>query len=87
VIAATFAAKNFGELIDRVREERSVYVVERGGVPVVQIAPVARKRFTLGDLVRLLRSLNKVDADYLEQVETGRVSRNRPIVPRDPWAH
>ena len=37
VIAATDAAKNFGHLVDRVRETRATYVIERHGRPVAQI--------------------------------------------------
>ena len=39
VVTATEAAKNFGSIIDRVREDRAVYVVERGGTPVAEIGP------------------------------------------------
>ena len=39
-VPATEAAKNFGRLVDRVREERAVVVVERGGIPVARIVPV-----------------------------------------------
>jgi hypothetical protein len=32
-VSATDAAKNFGRLVNRVREERATYIVERGGTP------------------------------------------------------
>jgi prevent-host-death family protein len=48
-VSATEAAKNFGWLVDRVREEQATYVVERGGTPVARIAPVERPSFTMGD--------------------------------------
>ena len=38
-VSATEAAKNFGRLIDRVRETRATYVVERGGTPVATVSP------------------------------------------------
>ena len=46
VVTATDAAKNFGAIVDRVREDRAVYVVERGGTPVAQIGPVQHRTFT-----------------------------------------
>lgn len=85
VISATEAAKTFGRLVDRVREERAVYIVERGGVPVAQIAPVAGPRCTLGDLAALLRTVGRLDEKYLQAVEAGVRTANAPLVPRDPW--
>ncbi len=85
VISATEAAKTFGRLVDRVREERAVYIVERGGVPVAQIAPVAGPRCTLGDLAAVLRTAGRLDEKYLQAVEAGVRTANKPIVPRDPW--
>ena len=37
-IAATKAAKTFGRLVNRVREERATYIIERGGTPVHRVA-------------------------------------------------
>ena len=85
VISATAAAKNFGRLVDRVREERAVYIVERGGVPVAQIAPVAGPGCTLRDLADLLRTAGRLDEEYLRTVEAGVRTANKPTVPRDPW--
>lgn len=85
-IAATEAAKTFGGLVDRVREERAVYIIERGGTPVAQIGPVATAVFTLGDFKTMLRDLPGPDEEYLRAVESVVKSANKPRVPRDPWA-
>ncbi len=87
VVTATETAKNFGSIIDRVREERAVYVVERGGKPVAQIGPVA-KTVTVGDFVELIRSgsIPVAGEEYLKAVEDGIAYWNREEVPRDPWA-
>lgn len=85
VISATDAAKTFGRLVDRVREERAVYVVERGGTPVAQIGPVASARCTLRELADLLRRRERVSKAYLRHVEAGVKASNKPAVPRDPW--
>lgn len=84
-VSATEAAKTFGRLVDRVREERATFIIERSGVPVAQIGPVSDRRCTLGDLVDLLRRLGPVDEEYLQEVEAGIAVWNKPVVPRDPW--
>ena len=85
-VSATEAAKNFGRLVDRVREERLTYVIERGGTPVAQIAPVDRASFTMADFKALTGSLPRVDDEYLRAVERAAARRNRPRVRRNPWA-
>jgi len=84
-ISATEAAKNFGGLVDRVREAKAVYTIERGGVPVAEIGPVAANRCTIADLVALLRRLPRVDEGYLKAVEEGIRALNKPTLPRDLW--
>lgn len=87
VVSATEAAKNFGEVLARVREERAVYVVERRGKPVAQISPVEERAFTGADFVELLRSgsLPKAGEQYASAVEEGIAFLNRPEVPKSPW--
>ena len=88
VVTATETAKNFGSIIDRVREERAVYVVERGGTPVAEIRPVEAKTVTVRDFVELIRSgsIPAAGEEYLKAVEEGVAFWNRAEVPRDPWA-
>ncbi len=85
-ISATEAAKNFGRLIDRVREARTTYVVERGGRPVASIAPVERDVFTLRELKALVAEAGPAPADYLEATARAAKRHNRPRVRRNPWA-
>jgi antitoxin (DNA-binding transcriptional repressor) of toxin-antitoxin stability system len=85
-VSATEAAKNFGRLVDRVREERAVYTIERGGKAVAQITPVEREAFTLAELKTLLASLPGADEAYLHAVEGATTARNRPRTRRNPWA-
>ena len=84
-ISATDAAKTFGRLVDRVREERAVYVIERGGTPVAEIGPVAAASCTVADLVEVLRTRSPLDKRYLREVEAGVKVWNKPSVPRDRW--
>ena len=86
-VTATEAAKNFGAIVDRVRDERAVYIVERSGTPVAQIGPIGARRFTVRDFVELVRSRPGPPAgdEYLRAVEEGIAFFNRPTVPTNPW--
>ena len=86
VIAATEAAKTFGRLVNRVREEQATYVIERGGTPVAQIGPVEPRSCTMRDFVAFLHEMPPLDEDYLRAVENGMARSNRPRVPKNPWA-
>jgi len=85
-VSATEAAKNFGRLVDRVREERVTYVVERGGKSVARIGPAERDTFTMADLKTLLASMPSADEEYLKSAERAAVRHNRPRARRNPWA-
>ena len=84
-VSATEAAKNFGRIVDRVRETRATYVVERGGTPTARIAPIERDRFTMSDFKDLVSRLPRADADYLDSVARVSAAHNKPRVRRNPW--
>ncbi len=84
-VTATYAAKNFGSLVDRVREEGATYVVERSGHPVAEIRPAERRRFTGRDLVALFESAPRAPEEYLRAVEEGIAWMNRDQEPVDRW--
>jgi antitoxin (DNA-binding transcriptional repressor) of toxin-antitoxin stability system len=85
-VSATDAAKGFGGLVDRVREQGVSYVVERGGRPVAEIVPFTAQRATLGELVRLLRDRRSVGEPFARAASDAVRRANRPTVPPDPWA-
>lgn len=85
-VSATDAARNFGRLVDAVRESQAEYVVERGGVGVVRIVPFVERTFRGRDLVELLRRLGGPGDDLAREVAAGRERANVPQVPRNPWA-
>ena len=85
-ISATEAAKNFGRLVDRVREDEATYLVERGGVPVVRISPVNRRAATVGDFKALLGGRGGAGEAYVRAVEHAVERHNEPRVRRNPWA-
>jgi len=85
-IAATDAAKNFGALVDRVRETGATYVIERHGRPIAQIGPVTvDEPKTLRGLVEYLEKAPKLDEEVLRYIEEGIAIYNRPEVPKNKW--
>lgn len=74
-----------GQLVDRVREERAVYVIERSGTAVAQIGPVDRATFTIGDFKALVRSAPAPGEEYLAAVERAAGARNKPRRRTNPW--
>jgi prevent-host-death family protein len=85
-IAATDAAKNFGDLVDRVREEGATYIIERHGRPVAQIGPVqTAERKTIRDLIDAIEAAPKLDEEVLRHIEEGIEIFNKPEVPKNAW--
>src|SRR5262245_15431744 len=85
-ISATDASKNFGRLVDRVREERADYVIERSGQPVARIGPIDAPHGTLADLKALVAAASFAGDDYASAVERAVRRHNKPRVRRNPWA-
>ena len=84
-VTATDAAKNFGELIDRVRDAGAAYVVERKGRPIATIAPFASRRCTLADLARWFAGRRPTAEGYAGAVSEYVRKVNRPRVPATRW--
>ncbi len=85
-ITATEAAKNFGRLVDRVREDGATYVIGRHGRPVAQVGPVTiEEPKTLRGLVDYLKTAPRLDDDVLRYMEEGVATSNTPEVPKNRW--
>lgn len=84
-VPATEAAKTFGRLVDRVREERATIVIERGGTPVAQITPLDGTSFTFEALKALVAAVPRADAEYLATLERDTKRRRRVKVRTNPW--
>ena len=82
-LTATQAARRFSDLLNRVRYRGEEFVIERGGEPICRIIPARPSRFTVADLVRLLRSAPKPDRGYWEILE--KVKKRQPALPKSPW--
>ena len=85
-VSATDAAKNFGRLVDRVRETQATYVVERAGVPVAQVGPAEHAVFTMADFRALVAEGPRADDEYLTAVSRAIESHNRPRLRPNPWS-
>ena len=85
-VSATYAARNFASLVNRVREERAAYVVERNGKPVAEIRPVEDRDVTVREFVSLFPTARRpADEEYLRAVEDGIAFLNRAEIPENPW--
>lgn len=82
-VSASSAARSFSELLERVQHGGETVTIERNGIPICEVAPVRAARFTVSDLVALLRSTPKPDARYWDVVEA--ITRNQPLVEPSPW--
>ena len=86
-VSATYAARNFASLVNRVREEGAAWVVERSGKPVAEIRPVQDRVVTMREFVALFlaEARRPADEEYLRAVEEGIAFLNRAEVPESPW--
>ena len=86
-VSASYAARNFASLVNRVQEERTACVVERHGKPVAEIRPVEDRVVTVRDFVALFPAdaRQPADEEYLRAVEEGIAFFNRAEIPESPW--
>jgi prevent-host-death family protein len=83
-LSATEVARRFSDVVNRVRYQNEVVIVERGKEPVCEIGPVeSASPFTGADLVALLRSLPPPGEEYLEAVAKG--IRKQPTAQETRW--
>jgi len=69
VVSATYAAKNFGALVDRVREEQTAYGIESHGKVVAHMTPAGQRAPTVGEFVAWLQSRPPLPAEVLDEIE------------------
>ena len=86
-VSASYAARNFASLVNRVQEEGAACVVERHGKPVAEIRPVEDRMFTVREFVALFPedARRPADEEYLRAVEEGIAFFNRAAIPESPW--
>lgn len=81
-ISATEAAREFSDIINRVRYRGDEFIVERGGEPVCRISPVAPTHATLADLIEVLKKFPP-DEEFADDLED--IIKNQPPIPKSPW--
>ncbi len=82
-VSATEAARRFAALVDEVRRTGRDVVVTQHGRPVCRLGPAPAPESTVESLIEALVSGPRVDASFLETVES--IARTQPRVPRSPW--
>jgi len=83
-VTATEAARNFSELLNRVRFERETFVILRGGEAVGQLTPVEPTQApTLRDLVKFLEQTERPDDQFGRDLEAIQAEQLPP--GESPW--
>ncbi len=84
-ITATEAARNFSDLLNRVRYRGESFTIERSGEVVAQIiAPPQTRKSTGADLSRLLAEFPLPDDEFANDIR--QIIKEQPIADlSDPW--
>lgn len=86
VLSATEVARNFSEVLNRVRYRGEEFVIMRGGEPVARLAPeperATRPPSTLGNLLDLYER-RKRDPGFADDLEA--IQANPSRVEGSPW--
>ena len=83
-VTATEAARNFSELLNRVRYGRESFVILRGGEEVGQLVPAPlNPQITLRELVEVLGRLDRPDPQFADDLE--KIQAEQPPLGESPW--
>ncbi|MBC7785343.1 MAG: hypothetical protein H7144_16035 [Burkholderiales bacterium] len=86
-ITATEAARNFSDILNRVRYRGESFIIERSGDIVAELSPrstAATRPHTGAELIELLKDLPEVDPGFAEDVREA-IRSQEVAIPRDPW--
>ncbi len=85
-ISATDAARNFADVVNRVRYRGEEFVIEKGGEAVARLSPIGvpRAAGTVGDLMRLVEALGG-DSGFADQLDEIIARDNQILGPETPW--
>ncbi len=84
-ISVSELANNLTEVLNRVRDGREQFVIERDGQRIATLAPAEPPRpFTFGDLVKLIAEVPPPDEDFAKDLEVIRRSQPPPRMPEWP---
>lgn len=82
-VTATEAARNFSDLLNRVRYGGETFVIVRGGEEIGQLAPAAPRTLTLRGLLDLLQRERTSDPEFADDLEA--IQREQPLAGEAPW--
>jgi antitoxin (DNA-binding transcriptional repressor) of toxin-antitoxin stability system len=83
-LTATEAARNFSEILNRVRYGRETFVILRGGEAVCRLSPVdPAPAPSLRDVLELLKSVGSPDDKFADDLEA--IQAEQPPVSPSPW--
>jgi len=83
-ITATELARRLGDVLGRIRYRGDTFLVERNGVPVARLLPVAEPHPpTLGDALDAWRAAGEADPEFADALERIAAADR---APGDPWA-
>jgi len=85
-ISATDMARNFADVVNRVRYRGEEFLIEKGGEAVARLGPLEAPPplGTLRDLVRLVEKLGP-DPGFADQLEEIIRQDNQHLASDDPW--
>jgi len=82
-VSASDAARHFAAIVDEVRRTGESVIVTQHGRPACRIAPPPPPESTLETLIEALERGPRVDAGFLDLLET--TARRQPAAPPSPW--
>lgn len=83
-VTATEAARNFSELLNRVRYGRESFVILRGGEEVGQLVPPPlSSKATLRNLIEALERIPRPDPQFADDLE--KIQAEQPPMGDSPW--
>jgi prevent-host-death family protein len=86
-ITATEAARNFSDMLNRVRDQGASFEITRGNEVVARIVPAEpRKNFTVGDFIELWKRLPRLDPEDAAKFEDDLAQiRRKAVLPEPKW--
>ena len=83
-VTATEAARQFSDLLDRVRYAGESFVIIRGGEEIGQLVPAQPSRpLTLHGLLDILANEDPPDPEFADDLEA--IQREQPLACKAPW--
>jgi prevent-host-death family protein len=85
-VSATEIARNFSDLVNRVRYRGEEFLIEKGGETVARLVPVESPHplGTVRDIVRLVEKLG-ADPAFSDELDAIIRQDNQPTASGDPW--